>query len=1546
MADRQVALPLPDLTPHKRGRQFRHQGRTAMEGRVARQAKRCGATNAALAGRPACFGLWHAMERQWARVAATALVLAMLPAGAHAASAAETGQPAGTSPRTSTATSSAKADGANTEKPDRPSDEALMAQIQAARSEFQAAMKDKRHFDAERAAKRGHAIVSTFVGERTTLASMFLYFQAIALASSNRSDLAIPLYDQVLDIRAQTLGPNHASGVDILREYQRTLAILKRWKPALAIVKRQLALMRAVALTGADGQDDRAGGGAADDQPGTATLPDSFFKLDGPYVAALRQRSIYAIRAHDFAEAVAAYTQMHAIYVDRLGTAHPTSHETATGLAVALAAVGRHSDADALLAKEADLQADKTFLSLLMDQATALSSQGRPSAALSAYARSIVLAESGVDPINAAATDEGLLPTAVIHSIARAQTPDGGRSAAALTDPAAIAKAYGGIANIEYSGEKSEAALATLRAGVRRLRDLLMASDLATAQVGPLETNISGLLSAQTQVHDLLAQPSEALASVRERQAFISRRRGESDPQVSNLEMEVGRRLRALGRYDGAIAATQRAIDLELRHRPNAAVRLAFRRNQLAGIFRTIARYDEALALYEKAIAALEQAQPGSANLARLYDNIGVLYNDKDDMAQALSFSRKALSIFERTLKPDDPSLAIALGNVGTLLNQGGDPAQALPLMERAKKIFLASRIKNSQTVAYHFDNLAGVYRALKRNEEAQAHYLEALRRLRQLYGDRHPEVATVLSNISLFLSDLAKFDQAVGYAQNALDIRREALGAEHPSIAIVKSNLAYAQWGRGDLAEAIATYDGALQLTHHLFGLAHPQTLKLAERTGLVLLQEGRLPEAFQRFSEATAAARALARRQSGLSDAEAVGADVAENRRRANVGLIRAAWGLKQRMDSTGRVEQLPIADARSPDETEINPAAPIAPLTAPQPLDGDAIDGAALAAAQDLQVSSASKALARTAARLAATQGPLAALIREGQDIEASIKRLEAARLEALSQPRGRRDPAITARISTDLDTNLARLAAVNTRLAKAFPAYAALANPSARTTDDLRATIRPDEAIVVFTSTGENLYGFVVTPTQTRWAKLTATTREVADHVQALRCGLDTAEWAGETKPLRCYDLLNAFFDGTVLPFDLKRARTLHEVLFSPFADILADLHLLIVASGALNALPFQVLVTNDDAPSAASVPDAASMAALAPKERLAAYARAPWLVHRNAVTVLPSLPALATLRRFARPSRAARPYLAFADPVLTGTPTCPPVPVPDACPAPAAQPALRIAQASAVAGMSSPATVFRAALSGGTTVSSLCPLPDTAYEVRCIAETLGATPTNLRIGPAAREREVHALSKLGALADARILHFATHGLLAGETAQLTGARQTREPALVLTPPPQRDISALERLTRETGPAPEDDGLLTASEVASLRLDADWVVLSACNTAAGDGADTEAFAGLARAFLYAGARSLLVSHWPVNTVAAVQVTTAALSVMERAPATGRAAALREAMLDILRTAQTAADAPDSDPQGTRIAQAHPNYWAPFVVVGEGGAVVSHR
>ena len=218
--------------------------------------------------------------------------------------------------------------------------------------------------------------------------------------------------------------------------------------------------------------------------------------------------------------------------------------------------------------------------------------------------------------------------------------------------------------------------------------------------------------------------------------------------------------------------------------------------------------------------------------------------------------------------------------------------------------------------------------------------------------------------------------------------------------------------------------------------------------------------------------------------------------------------------------------------------------------------------------------------------------------------------------------------------------------------------------------------------------------------------------------------------------------------------------------------------------------------------------------------------------------------------------------------------------------------------------------FRSGHANVDEVRTQYPLPETADELCAVAQTVGAQESAVHLGERNTEKVIKALSADGTLEQARVLHFATHGLLAGETAMLAEARA--EPSLILTPPVQA--------------SEEDDGLLTASEIAQLKLDADWVVLSACNTAAagGDKLGTEALSGLAQSFFYAGARALLVSHWAVNSEATVILVTGAFDQLRKDASIGRAEALRRSMQALM---------------GSGGRNAHPANWAPFVVVGEG-------
>jgi CHAT domain-containing protein len=272
-----------------------------------------------------------------------------------------------------------------------------------------------------------------------------------------------------------------------------------------------------------------------------------------------------------------------------------------------------------------------------------------------------------------------------------------------------------------------------------------------------------------------------------------------------------------------------------------------------------------------------------------------------------------------------------------------------------------------------------------------------------------------------------------------------------------------------------------------------------------------------------------------------------------------------------------------------------------------------------------------------------------------------------------------------------------------------------------------------------------------------------------------------------------------------------------------------------------------------------------------------YRNTAWLARQFAISVLPSLSSLMDLRATASRPAAPKPFIGFGDPAFSGT-------------------------GGTLRSVTALANICRdGVLTDLELLRGLPRLPETAGELHQMARTLGAGPDSVVLGADATEARVRSTD----LSQYRVIAFATHGLLPGDLQCKT------EPALALTPPASASAT--------------EDGLLDASEVAQLHLDADFVVLSACNTAAPDGRLLgEALSGLARGFFYAGARGLLVSHWAVASQPTVALTTGLFAEYAKNRALGRAEALRRAQQSLWQEAATA----------------HPALWAPFVLVGDGG------
>ena len=271
------------------------------------------------------------------------------------------------------------------------------------------------------------------------------------------------------------------------------------------------------------------------------------------------------------------------------------------------------------------------------------------------------------------------------------------------------------------------------------------------------------------------------------------------------------------------------------------------------------------------------------------------------------------------------------------------------------------------------------------------------------------------------------------------------------------------------------------------------------------------------------------------------------------------------------------------------------------------------------------------------------------------------------------------------------------------------------------------------------------------------------------------------------------------------------------------------------------------------------------------------AAAPWLAKRMAIGHLPSASNFVALRRQAGGSKAARPWFGFGD-FLPVT--------------------LAQARRSFGAGCGDSAALF----------AGLPPLPSARAELSVAGRLLGASPQDELLGAAFTVPAVQHAD----LADYRVLHFATHAILP------TDLKCESEPAIVTSAPPG---------------APDASGaLLKASDVAQAKLDADLVILSACNTGGSDGSvgGGESLSGLARSFFFAGARALLITHWEVSDQAATFLIAETLRRLQADPGISIASALQGAQTELLTRAGSSLP----------VELAHPFYWAPFALIGIAG------
>ncbi|MEN9587576.1 MAG: hypothetical protein RIT15_1151 [Pseudomonadota bacterium] len=514
---------------------------------------------------------------------------------------------------------------------------------------------------------------------------------------------------------------------------------------------------------------------------------------------------------------------------------------------------------------------------------------------------------------------------------------------------------------------------------------------------------------------------------------------------------------------------------------------------------------------------------------------------------------------------------------------------------------------------------------------------------------------------------------------------------------------------------------------------------------------------------------------------------------------------------------------------------------------------------------------EALGDAAVRAAASNSSLADLVRQDQDARNEVKGLRS----FLSGEAGGAASPLPG-VAEQMRIRIALLekarADVQVKIKETFPDYEKLVRPLPPSTAEIQARLKADEALVVLQPTDNAVYVWALNKDGTgNFNRAAMTNVQLTTLIKRLRASLDVAVLTENRRPA----------------FDHAAAQEVYAKLLAPVAAGFAGkTSLIIAAGGSLGQIPFGILEMKTS-PQAIS-----SKVATSADLKNMALQNAPWLIKQAAITHVPSVAAWLSMRALPH-HEAKEPMLAWGDPLFN------------------------IALASSLAATkgevrkvdftrsSTSVDLEKEDSRSAIKYANIPSLPETRDELTAIAKTLGADVNkDLILGSSATRQSVLAQNKNGNLATKRVVAFATHGLMAGDLPNLT------QPALAMAGTKDDATNVL---------AP----LLTLEDVLTLKLNADWVVLSACNTAAADGKAEEALSGLARGFFYAGSRSLLVTHWAVDSESAVTLTTETFKNYQSKPQEAKAESLRQAMLTVM-----------SNP-----ATAHPTYWAPYALVGDG-------
>jgi tetratricopeptide (TPR) repeat protein len=943
----------------------------------------------------------------------------------------------------------------------------------------------------------------------------------------------------------------------------------------------------------------------------------------------------------------------------------------------------------------------------------------------------------------------------------------------------------------------------------------------------------------------------------------INRRIGDAAGESKCLT-NIGNVYKSLGQYKEALIYYGQS--LEINRRIGDVKGESASLMGIGNVYSRLGQYKEGLECHRRSLEISRRIRDVTGESSCLA-NIGNVYDSLGQYKEALDYLKQSLEIKRRI--GDVTGESTCLTNTGIIHYMLGQYKEALDYLKQSLEI--KRRIGDVTGESSCLMNIGNVYYSLGQHKEA-LDYLKQSLEIKRRIGDVKGE-AGCLANIGNVYYRLGQYKEALDYLKQSLEINRRIGDVKCESGSLMGIGNVYNSLGQ--YKEVLENYRQSLEINRRI-GDVRGESACL-NNTGNVYGSLGQYDKAIELFQETVKISERIGVLEAVWTGYMGLGKSlwksgkgeeaVAHYKKAVEVieELYQFTKGLKEEERSSMIGEKSFVYREFIGLLLELHRKNP-----------NKGYGKEAFIISEKSKSRTFQEMIAKAGAKIAfsgeSKDETFRKMIEREQQLVIEITNQRTLLTKELSKPERERNQEVIDSLKSQLAKSEKTLADLEKEIESKYPRYADLKKPKSLTVEELQEILKPDETVVSYVGGKDKVAVFVIGKKSFKLIEIGTSKEELSKLIRRFRRGLEDIR---EVKDLE--------------KFKPEVAYELYQKIFSPLSSELRGItKLYISGDDILYTLPFEALVDK-------KIDEKAFNEA---RERggvyLSEYGTLHYLIDTYTITYLPSVSVLRSLRKYEKPGygKWSKPLVAFADPIFSEEEIK--KEVKDKVKDKGLKPK----------GINPETQLTVQIMTRSTGSEKLGRLKESAQEAEAISKELKSKKEDIYLREKATEENVYKAD----LKNARYLLFSTHGLLGGDFSGVA------EPALALTlidNPPGRD------------------GFLTMSEVLGLDLNSELIILSACNTS-GRGDKTgsgEGFVGLTRSFMYAGGKSLLVTHWSVESEAARDLMVNTMRLMRGKT---KPDALREAKLSMKKSIMQKGN--------EKLSLSHPFFWAPFVLVGE--------